>query len=484
MSEPVIVQKPPATEGVLRDLPCGYVLMELDGRIRYANPAFGSCVGAIAAEIAGRRLQEFLAPGGNIFYEMQFAPTLMLRGSLQEISFELVSANGKRVAVLLNATLMKDESGRNDAIAVVVYEISQRKLYENELLRAQRELERAAEVVRRSSDAILRLSPEGVIESWNYGAQVIFGYAASEAVGKDIFELLFAGEEQRDKSLERLRLGESVQRELKARATAGRTVEVSMHLTPHMESPRVLVAFSAVIRDITARKRAERALLQSEKLASVGRLASSIAHEINNPLEALTNLLYIARESARDAASRELLLAADDQLARVSQIARHTLRFYRQSSSRMPVNLRRELDSVVLLYRARFEAAGIAAQVECDEALELFCFDGELRQIVVHLVSNAFDAMREGGQLRLRARRQRGAGGAVRILVADTGTGISGEMKAHLFEPFQSTKGIMGAGLGLWVTRDLTMNNGGTIRVRSSDKAAKHGTIVALTFGG
>jgi PAS domain S-box-containing protein len=478
----MIVSRPPADEGVLRDLPCGYLLTELDGTIRYANPGFGSCVGEVAGEIAGRRLQEFLAPGGNIFYEMQFAPTLILRGSLQEISFELVSANGKRVPVLVNATLTKDENGRQDAIAIVVYEIAQRKLYENELLRAQREFERVAEVVRRSSDAILRLSAEGVVESWNYGAQQIFGYSSSEAIGKDIFELLFAGQEQREQSLDRLKRGESVERELRARANAGKGVEVSMYLTPHMEAPGVLVAFSAVIRDITARKRAERALLQSEKLASVGRLASSIAHEINNPLEALTNLVYILRERATDAESAELLRAAEEELARVSQIARHTLRFYRQSSKRTNVNLCSVFEAIVSLYRARFKAAGITAKIECDESLELRCFDGELRQILVHLVSNAFDAMREGGQLRLRARRKAGTKDVIRILVGDTGTGISREAKAHLFEPFQSTKGIMGAGLGLWIARDLTVNNGGTIRVRSSERPENHGTVAVLTF--
>ncbi len=463
-------------------MPCGYLLTELDGTIRFANPGFGSCVGDMDADLTGRGVQEFLTPGGRIFYEMQFAPTLMLRGSVREISFDLVSANGKRVPVLVNATLTKGENGEQDAIAMVVYEIAQRKLYENELLRGRRELERVAEVVRRSSDAILRLSAEGVIESWNQGAQAMFGYAPTDVMGVDFFELLFPGEQQRERSLERLQCGESVERELKAQANAGKSIEVSMHLTPHMEAPGVLVAFSAVIRDITSRKRAERALLQSEKLVSVGRLASSIAHEINNPLEALTNLVYIARERATDPESVELLRTAEEELERVSQIARHTLRFYRQSSNRANVHLRSVFEAIVSLYRARFEAAGITAEIECDEALDLCCFDGELRQILVHLVSNSFDAMRQGGRLRLRARRNSRTDDVLRILVADTGTGISREAKGHLFEPFQSTKGIMGAGLGLWITRDLTVNNGGTIRVRSSERPENHGTVAVLTF--
>ena len=472
-------------EALLDGLPCGYLLLTRDGTIQYANRWFESCVGRESGEVVGRRFQEFLAPGGKIFYEMQFAPTLILRGALNEIAFELTSTGGKRVSVLVNAQVQEDESGKRESVALVVYEIAQRKLYEDELRRQRREFEQVAELVRRSTDAIIRLTAEGTIESWNYGAETIFGVMSSEAVGVDFFDLLFPGDGEREASLALLKQGKSITKELRAGGPNGKTIDVAMSLTPHMDAPGILVAFSAVIRDITARKRAERALMQNEKLASVGRLASSIAHEINNPLEAVTNLLYILQDRTTDPEAKTLLRSADEELARVSHIARHTLRFYRQSSNRTDVNLCSVFDSVVGLYRVRFEDSEITWRIECDESLELHCYEGELRQILVHLVSNAYDAMRTGGYLRIRAGKVRGRGaknGSIRVLLADNGAGIEPAVKRHLFEPFNSTKGIGGAGLGLWIARDLVSNNAGDIRIRSSTRAEHHGTVAILTF--
>jgi signal transduction histidine kinase len=266
---------------------------------------------------------------------------------------------------------------------------------------------------------------------------------------------------------------------------SGHLLDVAISLSPHMEAPGILVGFSAIIRDVAEKKKAEKALLQSEKLASVGRLASSIAHEINNPLESVTNLLYILVSRIEDEETRQFAITAQEELARVSHIATHTLRFHKQSSNKTDVDLGALAESVFALYRARLESSQIFTSIECSVDLRLFCYEGELRQVLVNLVSNAYDAMRSGGRLTFRAHPSRdwksGQTG-IRVLVADTGSGMDAETMGHLFEPFYSTKGIGGTGLGLWISKDLIAKNDGFISVHSSRRTGKTGTVFNLFF--
>jgi PAS domain S-box-containing protein len=434
------------------------------------------------SNLEGKHFSEILTRGSAIFYETHFLPSLLLRGSLEEIAFDLLSGDCTSRPVLINALL------RGPDILLAVFAAKQRRQYEAELLRARRESELVAEIVRRSADAIIRFSAEGLIESWNNGAQQIFGYQMQDCKGRR-FDCLFAPEALDDvsASIANLRRGDDSVLDTKALRASGERVDVSISLTPHMEAPGTLVAFSAIIRDITARRRAELALIQNEKLVSVGRLASSIAHEINNPLEAVTNLLYILSLTATDPKQKEFVDTAQEELARVSHIVSHTLRFHKQSSGRTAVDLRVVLDSVVGLYRARLANAAVETIVECETGLTLTCYEGELRQILVNLVSNAFDAMRSGGRLRVRAREISSATAAqedrrVHILISDTGTGMSPDVLSRLFEPFFSTKGIGGTGLGLWITKDLVHKNHGTIRMRSGMNPERNGTVVLLSF--
>jgi PAS domain S-box-containing protein len=432
------------------------------------------------ANVEGKHFSEILTRGSAIFYETHFLPSLILRGSLEEIAFDFLCDDRTQQPVLINAVV------RDADILLAVFSAKQRRLYEAELLRARRESEQVAEIVRRSSDAIIRFSAEGLIESWNNGAQQIFGYQIDECKGRR-FDCLFAPEALDDVSagISNLRRGDDFLLETKGLRASGERLDVSISLTPHMEAPGTLVAFSAIIRDITARKRTEQALIQNEKLASVGRLASSIAHEINNPLEAVTNLLYILASSVTDPKQKELVDTAQEELARVSHIATHTLRFHKQSSGRTEVDLRVVINSVLSLYRARLANAGVETVVECKTGLTLNCYEGELRQILVNLVGNAFDAMRSGGRLRVRVREvcpTPSEGRRVHILIGDTGTGMSSDVLSRLFEPFFSTKGIGGTGLGLWITKDLVIKNHGKIGIRSRTSPHQSGTVVMLIF--
>ena len=446
----------------------------------FANRRFGEMLAVEAGTCEGELFAKLLTRGSAIFYETHFLPSLLLRGSLDEIALELICQDRTHQPVLVNAVVQGAD------ICLAVFAAKQRRLYEAELLRARRESEQVAEIVRRSSDAIIRFSADGVIESWNDGAQHIFGYRIDECKGRRL-DCLFAPETRPavEAAISRLRRGDDAELDATGLHASGQRLDVSISLTPHMEAPGTLVAFSAIIRDITTRKRTEQALVQNEKLASVGRLASSIAHEINNPLEAVTNLLYILSMSVTDSTHKQLVDTAQEELARVSHITTHTLRFHKQSSARTAVDLRAVIESVLGLYRARLVNAGVEVVVECTTELSLTCYEGELRQILMNLVGNAFDAMRRGGRLRVRAyevctgpARTR----QIRMIIGDTGTGMPPDVRARLFEPFFSTKGIAGTGLGLWITRDLVSKNHGKIKVRSRTGPIRSGTAVTLTF--
>ena len=249
----------------------------------------------------------------------------------------------------------------------------------------------------------------------------------------------------------------------------------------------------AVIVDTTERKRAEDALRKTEKLAAAGRLAASIAHEINNPLEAVTNLLYLlCSQKNLDSQARAYAELAQHEVARVSEITQQTLRFYRQSSIAVMSNVSELLDSVLALHLGRVHALHVEVYRRYERDVSLYCFAGELRQLFANLVGNALDAMlRSGGTLRLSVRKSRSwlnpEVTGVRISVCDTGSGMTSAVRHRIFEPFFTTKEDTGTGLGLWVSAEIVQKHGGVVRVRSRAAETIHhgqmpGTIFMLFF--
>lgn len=225
---------------------------------------------------------------------------------------------------------------------------------------------------------------------------------------------------------------------------------------------------------------AQQALLRSEKLAVTGRLAASIAHEINNPLEAITNLLYLLRCDPSAEMRTVLLAEAEQELARVTEITKQTLRFYREPSQPIDTDVGSVLDSVLKLYGTRISHASISVLREVRPKSPLvLSTPGELRQILANLIGNAIDAMRGGGRLRIRISSHRCS---VRVSIADTGIGIPPEVFPAIFEPFVTTKGETGTGLGLWVTSEIIRKNGWSIRARSKRSASLSGTVFSIVI--
>lgn len=243
-------------------------------------------------------------------------------------------------------------------------------------------------------------------------------------------------------------------------------------------------AITTASLEITAQKQAEKALIQSEKLAAVGRLASSISHEINNPLEAVTNLLYLALNHEQlPPASRRYLETAQGELVRVSQIATQSLRFHRQTMHPACVDPNELIHSVLNLYRGRLFNSNIYVDFKLAPTKRILCFENDIRQVLNNLIANAIDAMRQEGRLLLRSRDgtdwQSGRAG-VRITVADNGHGMSAAVRKRVFEPFYTTKEMHGTGLGLWISREIVARHHGSLALKSSEKPGWNGTVFSL----
>ena len=258
---------------------------------------------------------------------------------------------------------------------------------------------------------------------------------------------------------------------------------------PVRPSPNKLRWVGAIVMDVSERKRSEDALRRTEKLAATGRLAASIAHEINNPLEAITNLLYLLRGFCHlDDSALNYVTIAEKEVQRMSEITQQTLRFYRQSTLPARATMEELLDSVLDMYSARLSTLGIALERQYKPDLDLFCFAGEVRQVIANLVSNAMDATPGGGRLKVRARRSRDwvhpQYEGVRITIGDTGSGMTEEVRNRLFEAFFTTKGATGTGLGLWVSHEIILKHHGIIHLRSraASEGGASGTVFQIFF--
>lgn len=345
-----------------------------------------------------------------------------------------------------------------------------------------------AAIVEDSDDAILSKTLDGTILTWNKAAERMYEYRADEVIGRNVSLLLPPDRPQETREiLERLRQGEKIQRfESRRRTKSGRIVHVSLTISPVRELHGRVVAASTIARDITQTKMAEEALRNSERLAVAGRMAATIAHEINNPLETVTNVLYLlSRNSQLDDGARLHLKIADDELRRIAQITRSTLGLYRERDTTPgPVNLSDMIDNLLTFYNRQVQSLGVKVEKRFDSPGRVVGVSGELRQVVANLIANAIDALGTAGtKLKLHVResadwrdlKKRG----VRIVVADDGPGITRETQANLFQPFYTTKGQRGTGLGLWVSQGIVTKHGGSIRLRSRTGTG-HGTCFAI----
>ena len=313
----------------------------------------------------------------------------------------------------------------------------------------------------------------------------IFGYDSPAEIARRPGAEYYFDPADRASYVEKLRAEGSVRNlELTLRRKDGSAVTILENVTLlPAESGRPEALLGTII-DITERKQAQEALLGAEKLAAVGRLAASMAHEINNPLEAVTNTLFLARTHPEvTPALRELLLLAEQELSRVANITRQTLGFFRGASEPATSSIAEILDDALALYQTKIRARNIrlVKQVRFDGLIH--ARPRELRQAFSNLVANALDAVPDGGDLVLRVGRGRdwrsGMPGVI-VTVADSGLGIEPQHRKRIFEPFFTTKRDTGTGLGLWLTREIVLRHSGRIRIRTSSGRGRSGTTISI----
>jgi PAS domain S-box-containing protein len=345
-----------------------------------------------------------------------------------------------------------------------------------------------ASIVEDSDDAILSKNLDGTILTWNKAAERMYGYRPEEVIGKNVSMLLPPDRPQEVRQiLQRLRLGEKIEHyETRRRSKDGGILYVSLTISPVKDTQGKVFGASTIARDITQTKMAEEALRNSERLAVAGRMAATVAHEINNPLETVTNVLYLlSRNATLDEGARKYLKIADEELRRIAQITRSTLGLYRERDTTPgAVNLSEMIDNLLMFYQRQVQSLGVKVEKRFDSVGRVVGVSGELRQVIANLLANAIDALSVAGTaLKMhvyespdwRNLSKRG----IRVVVADDGPGINAETQVNLFRPFYTTKGQKGTGLGLWVSRGIITKHGGTIRLRSRT-GTRHGTCFAV----
>ena len=320
----------------------------------------------------------------------------------------------------------------------------------------------------------------------NPAFEVMTGYSLEEVQGRNCRFLQRGERDQPGLTLirEAIRDEREVVAILKNYRKDGTPFWNELSLSPIRNREGELTHFVGIQTDVTARVEFEAALRESEKLAAVGRLASSIAHEINNPLESVMNLLYLAQQESDLPGVMTYLGQADKEVQRVSLITSQSLRFYKQSTKPTAVKASELLESVLDLYESRAEHSHVRIERRERSSESVVCLESEIRQVLNNLVRNAIEAMgARGGRLLIRSREatdwKTGEKG-VSITIADTGSGISEQTMQQLYKPFFTTKGASGTGLGLWISSEIVARHHGRLLVRSRQRKGASGTVFSL----
>jgi PAS domain S-box-containing protein len=340
-------------------------------------------------------------------------------------------------------------------------------------------------------DAVISTDASGNIEFMNDVAQSLTGWKLPEAKGRDLSDVFQIIQEVTGIIAESpvakvIRLGKVVGLGNHAVLInrAGLEIPIEDSAAPIRDSKGRIEGVVLVFHDVLEQRKVELALRNSDRLATTGRLAATIAHEIHNPLDTVGNLLYLIGQGAQDYATREYVAMASGELARVTQITQQMLAFQREAAKPVPVYIAEILENVVALYERKLKLAGIRLRQQCDFDGHILALPGELRQIFANLVGNAIEAVgARRGTIRLRAYRssdRRSGRLGLRVVVADDGPGIPADVRPRIFDPFFTTKGESGTGLGLWIASDILRKYDGTIRLRSSTEAQHSGTCFSV----
>lgn len=450
------------------------VITDLKGNIEWVNAAFTKLTGYSDAEAIGRN-PRVLKSGKHEhpFYRQMWSTIIsgaVWRGEV---------INRRKDASLyveeMTITPVRSTAGNITHFVAVKEDITERK-------RAEETLHRQASLIDLTPDAVIALRMDGTVTSWNRGAEVLYGWSKEEAIGRRAHTLYQTKFPKDLKHIEEeLRRTGSWSGELTQRKKDGHEMIALSRWRALFDAHGELSEILESNTDISERKRTELALIRSEKLASAGRMAATVAHEINNPLTSAISALYLLRKDpALPDSAKQYLAVAEQELSRVAHISKQSLGFYREVGTPTLVNLAEVLDSVLEIYAPRLRNKNISLQRRYRSTAGVQAIEGEIRQVASNIIANSIDALPQWGELHLRitgpqilsGRRQ-----MVRMTIADNGEGISSKNLKRIGEPFFTTKQSIGTGLGLWVTSELVRKHEGKLQIKSR---AGEGTVVTI----
>ncbi|MFL6428331.1 MAG: PAS domain S-box protein [Acidobacteriaceae bacterium] len=463
--------------GAIETATAGMVMLNLEGQIQYANAAYCEISGYPHAQLLNRSFLSLEHPEELAHVSEQLSQ--LLRGERESLRSEArhLRADGSTLWVHISASLLRDGTGRPHAAIAVVEDMTPQHRTKDALEEARSEKVQLMEAI---PEMVWVAGPAGKPEYANERWRAFTGAEpGNEPFGG--MELIHPDDRERTAEVfaDALRAKRPYEVEHRMRRADGTYRWVLARAQPLIDAAGKVAHWFGASTDIQDRKSAEGLLRRTEKLAAAGRLAATVAHEINNPLEAVGNLLYLAlQEQGLPAGSKHYLRMASEELRRVSHIVGQTLGFYRESNVPQLIDVSSLVNDVLSLYQRKLDARQIRV-VRSMENVTVEGIAGELRQVLVNLLSNALDAMEPQGVLAIEVRPQNDE---VRITISDTGHGIAPPLLGHIFEPFFTTKKDVGTGLGLWVSKGIVEKHHGRLEVMSSQKDEDHGTTFVTTL--
>jgi PAS domain S-box-containing protein len=444
-------------------------MYEIFGRTREQGPVNGATF-----------LSEVVHPDYRDAFRQAMQHTLQ-KG--EPFRFEgLMHCHGGLRCIEINGDLQPETNGPQGKILGTIRDVTEIRKTEEELRKVAKRLGEFAAIVASSDDVIMSKDLNGIITSWNDAATRIFGYSPEEMIGASILKLIPENLHSDEKMIiENIRAGRRVEHfETVRLAKDGRLIDVSLTVSPIKDEHGRVIGASKILRDVSSRRRMEQSLLQAEKIAATGRMAATIAHEINNPLEAVMNLLYLLRAKITDDEGRSFLATAEDELGRVSHIAKQTLGYYREHAAASRASVSDIADHALTIYGPRCTAASITIKRSIDPSTKIVLRRGEMMQVISNLLANSIYAMPSGGTLSVSVCNASTAADGIVLIVEDDGVGIAPKDLPMVFDAFFTTRATVGTGIGLFVAKQFIEGHGGRISIESSCDPDSHGTTVRV----
>jgi len=475
---------------IMQVLPIGVAVAE-DPECRKVsgNAALLETLGMNANENLSRDGLQDGVPAFEVFRDNQRLPArqrplqraIRTKSAIHGSELEIRRRDGNLIHAVVSASPLLDDFGEVQGAVATCFDVTSRRTMEDTL-------RERAELMDLASEAIMVRDRRGLVRYWNAGAERLYGWKREEIIGRHMHNTLettfpIPFPEVQDITAKTGRWeGNLIQRTKNGTEV---TVACRKALKTEEDGSGTILQIN---RDITSELQMQEVLQKTEKLAAMGRVAGMIAHEINNPLEAVINAVFLLLNNpSLDSDARDFAEMANAELRRVAHITRQTLSFYRESRQPVPVAIAEILEDILSLHQQSLTKSGVTPQVKMRSRHAILGLPGELRQVFLNLVVNAIQSMPEGGRLRVHVHEsteRKGLRKGVRISISDTGTGIQPEDGEKIFEPFFTTKSMKGTGLGLWISRGIVHKYEGTIRYRSLRRGCRNMTCFSVFLPG